>query len=111
MFRSSIPPTSISNFCVTQSNGVYFVGGSTREPSGIWFWKQGSEARLVLPSMDVDLTAIKSAMTEPRLVQFPSDNGSHAYGYFYPPASNNLGSDFKPPLLVKVCRIRGCNYG
>lgn len=106
-FRASIPPTSVSSFCATESNGLYFVGGSTKEPPAIWFWKKPGigKARMVLPSMDssVDLTPLQAAMSEPRLVEFPSE-GSHAFGYFYPPTnlSLDLGSQFKPPLLVKV---------
>lgn len=102
-----ILPTSFSSFCATQSNGLYFVGGSTKEPPAIWFWdKPGEEkAELVLPSMDpsVNLKPLQAVMSEPRLVEFPSGSG-HAYGYYYPPTnlSPNLGSDFKPPLLVKV---------
>lgn len=105
--RSSIPPTSISSFCATDSNGLYFVGGSTKEPPSIWFWEKPGigKARMVLPSMDtsVDLTPLQAAMSEPRLVEFPSED-SHAFGYFYPPInlSSDLGRDFKPPLLVKV---------
>lgn len=60
---------------------------------------------MVLPSMDksVDLSPLQAAMSEPRLVEFPSED-RHAFGYFYPPTnlSPDLGSDFKPPLLVKV---------
>lgn len=105
--RSSVPPTSISSFCATQSNGLYFVGGSTKEPPAIWFWEKPGigKAQMVLPSMDssVDLKPLQAAMSEPRLVQFPSGDG-RAFGYFYPPTnlSPDLGSDFKPPLLVKV---------
>jgi hypothetical protein len=47
-------------------------------------------------------------MAEPRLVEFPSED-SYAYGYFYAPTnlSPDLGSDFKPPLLVKVRESTG----
>ena len=106
--RSSIPPTSISSFCATTSNGLYFVGGSTKEPLAIWYWDKVGEgkARIMLPSMDtsVDLAPLQAVMSEPRLVQFPSDGDSFAFGYFYPPTnlSPGLGRDFKPPLLVKA---------
>ena len=51
----------------------------------------------------VDLAPLKAVMSEPYLIEFPSE-GSHAFGYFYPPTNlaPDLASDFKPPLLVKV---------
>lgn len=88
------------------------MGGSTKEPPAIWFWEKPGidEARMVLPSIDtsVNLTPIQEAMSEPKFVEFPSED-SHAFGYFYPPTnlSTELGSDFKPPLLVKV-RAKWC---
>lgn len=52
----------------------------------------------------VNLAPLQAVMSEPRLVQFPSDGESFAYGYFYPATnlSPDLGKDFKPPLLVKA---------
>jgi hypothetical protein len=83
------------------------VGGSTKEPPAIWFWETpgAGKARKVLSSLEssVNLAPLQAAMSEPRLIEFPSED-RHAFGYFYPPTnlSPELGNDFKPPLLVKV---------
>jgi dipeptidyl aminopeptidase/acylaminoacyl peptidase len=101
--RDHIPPTSLSSLCATDDSRIYFVGGSTTEPSALYCWDGQGVAQKVKASMDVDLTEIQAAMSKPQLIQYPSTGGvGYAYGYYYPPSRFTAGSDVKPPLLVKA---------
>lgn len=109
--RACLPTRSIS--CLAGSGNVlYFLGGSSSTPTGLWRWEKPGNADCVamevLSSMD-DLSilpTIRPFMSEPKLIQFPSDTSlgtGYAYGYFYAPVQdNNNNSGIKPPLLVKA---------
>lgn len=108
--RSCLPPMSIDSLTACGST-LYFLGGSTTSPRGLWCWERPGDtscvAKQVLSSMkSVDnLALLLQFFSEPVAIQFPSDCGvGHAYGYFYPPCnlSKNLPASFLPPLLVKA---------
>lgn len=104
--RSSLPPTSISSLTAS-GDALYFLGGSTTMPMGVWCWERPGDTNCVavqvLPSMQGnDLLTIQPFLSEPRYIKFPSDSLlglGFAYGYYYPPVQQ---SATKPPLLVKA---------
>jgi dienelactone hydrolase len=114
--RSCLPPTSIDSLtAAVGSNKLYFKGGSTKQPTGLWCWERPGDPTCVATellsslasSKDIDLKTLQQSMSEPTAIQFPSDCGvGHAFGYFYPPCKTNLAKDlptsFLPPLLVKA---------
>ena len=108
--RSCLPSKSIG--CLTASgNALFFLGGSTTTPTGLWWDRPGDAscvATEVLSSMD-DLSllpTIRPFMSEPKHIKFPSDSSlgvGYAYGYFYPPIGATVNDGrIKPPLLVKA---------
>lgn len=119
--RSCLPPTSIDSLTAcpssstnTNTNALYFKGGSTKQPTGLWCWERPGDPMCVatellssLANKNIDLATLQQSMSEPLAIQFPSDCGvGHAFGYFYPPCKTNLAKDlpssFLPPLLVKA---------
>jgi len=105
--REYIPPTSLSCLCATDDSMIYFVGGSITEPPAIWSWDGHGVATKVVDSIrdsTIHLKELQSVMSEPRLIQFPSQGGvGYAFGYYYPPTNrNNDETQLLPPLLVKA---------
>lgn len=112
--RSCIPPHSISSLAFSESEGsLYFFGGSTSTPPAVWVWKKpGDEECVAIPVFDPASnlfdpevwTALKSTMSDPKHVKFPSPTScsgvGYAYGYYYAPT--HISSETKPPLLVKA---------
>ena len=109
-------PSSIYSL-VACGTALYFLGGSTTSPVGIWCWTQPGNvscaATEILSSLQKQkeelISSITEFLSEPQLLKFPSaaDKGGpgYAYGHYYPP--NNLSPDltesnFRPPLLVKA---------
>jgi dienelactone hydrolase len=107
--RSCLPPTSIDSVTAT-GNTLYFLGGSTTTPTGIWCWERPGDSTCVAKELfsslkNDDLPKLQQSMSEPQAIQFPSDCGvGHAFGYFYPPCNlaKDLPASFLPPLLVKA---------
>jgi dipeptidyl aminopeptidase/acylaminoacyl peptidase len=104
-----LPVPSISHLTACDDS-IYFLGGSTNTPIGVWYWECPNDASSVptevYSTMRVDnLPELQAFFSEPKLIKFPSTAGvGHAYGYYYPPnnLSSSLPKDFKPPLLVKA---------
>ncbi|GAX12435.1 hypothetical protein FisN_2Hh267 [Fistulifera solaris] len=112
--RSCLPPHSISSLAYSDSEqALYFFGGSTSAPPAVWVWKTpGVDDSVAVPVFDPasDLfdadvwTHLKTAMSTPKHIKFPSPsscNGlGYAYGHYYPPSLSS--PEAKPPLLVKA---------
>ena len=84
-------------------NGIAaFIGGSATQPSAI--------ARLDLQTGAVqelrrssDLTVDPGYLSVPEVVEFPTENGLTAFGFYYAPKNQDYAApvDQRPPLLVK----------
>ncbi|GKZ01498.1 hypothetical protein MPSEU_001100400 [Mayamaea pseudoterrestris] len=104
-----MPVPSISHLTAC-GESVYFLGGSTKNPVGVWYWERPEDPSCtpveVYSTLRVDnLSELQSFFSEPKLMKFPSTEGvGYAYGYYYPPnnMSPSLPDTFKPPLLVKA---------
>jgi dipeptidyl aminopeptidase/acylaminoacyl peptidase len=103
--RTCLPPTSIGSLTAC-GNTLYFLGGSTNAPTGLWRWERpGDESCIateVLSSMKgKDLTPIQKYLSRPKQIRFPSTSVGlgFAYGYYYPPSQEVCVT---PPLLVKA---------
>jgi dipeptidyl aminopeptidase/acylaminoacyl peptidase len=84
-----------------RGNRVVFIGASATEPTSI--------VSLDLPGGDPArlrksrATAVDPGyLTEPRPIEFPTEAGLTAHGYFYPPRNRDFAAapQEKPPLLV-----------
>ena len=79
-----------------------FIGGSATQPSAI--------ARLDLQTGAIqelrrssDLTVDPGYLSAPEVVEFPTENGLTAFGFYYAPKNQDYAApvDQRPPLLVK----------
>lgn len=94
------PSTAISSLCRSESGVLYYMGGSTTDPPGVWKFVDGKH-ELILPSVDPSILApLKNIISEPQKVVYQSAKGRVAHGYYYPPRLDN--TLVKPPLLVKA---------
>lgn len=95
------PYSSISAPLVANGK-VVFTGGSATEPTAI--------VQMDLASGEIEILR-KSSLLEidegylsvPQPIEFPTENGLTAYGFFYPPQNKDYAASLetKPPLLVK----------
>ncbi|GAB4369924.1 MAG: S9 family peptidase [Elainellaceae cyanobacterium] len=96
-----IPYTSIGGLTVAQGY-VVFMGGSVTQPGAI--------VRLDLKSGQIDELRRSSEieieagyLSEPEVIEFPTEDGVTAYGFFYAPQNQDYEAPEgeRPPLLVK----------
>ena len=95
-----LPFTTISQVQAA-GNRVVFIGASASETTNV--------VSLALPSRSVEVLrqSRESAVDDgylawPRAIEFPTEHGLTAYGYFYRPRNRDYiaSADEKPPLLV-----------
>ena len=96
-----IPFTSIGSLRVDEERAL-FVGGSPTQPAAIVLMDLATETWAVLRKAN-ELEIDPGYLSIPEAIEFPTENGLTAHGYFYAPTN----ADFQapegetPPLLVK----------
>ncbi|MGE5819505.1 MAG: S9 family peptidase [Deltaproteobacteria bacterium] len=98
--RIDLPYTVISQVRVEDSRLV-FVGASATETSSIVALDLGSrDVRVLHRSRESQVDA--GYLSPARAIEFPTERGLAAHGYFYPPRNRDYAApaDEKPPLLV-----------
>ncbi|MEL7036074.1 MAG: S9 family peptidase [Cyanobacteria bacterium J06592_8] len=96
-----IPYTSISGIKVSGGR-ILFIGSSSTEASAVIRLNfSDGEMSVLKRSTDIDIDKGYLSVAEP--VEFPTENGQTAYGFFYKPTNKDYtaSSDQKPPLIVK----------
>jgi dipeptidyl aminopeptidase/acylaminoacyl peptidase len=95
------PYSAISGLKVAPGYAV-FIGGSTTDPSAI--------VRLDLQTGEIEALRRSSTLkidpgyiSKPEPIEFPTENGLTAYGFYYPPQNSDYQApaEERPPLLVK----------
>lgn len=96
-----VPYTEIGGIHVAAGR-VVFSGGSATEPNVI------AQLNLATNQVEVlrrssELVLDSGYLSVPKVLEFPTENGLAAYGFFYPPQNQDYvaPSDELPPLLVK----------
>lgn len=95
-----IPFTSI--WAVRAALGaIYFMGGSPAQPASLIRLDVDSNRYQVIKST-TQLHANEAYLSLPQVIEFPTEHGLTAFGFFYPPQNADFkGPDGeKPPLLV-----------
>ena len=95
-----LPFTTISQ---VQAAGdrVVFIGASSTEPTSIVSLNLTTkELEVLRRSREIEVDA--GYLANPRAIEFPTEGGLTAHGYFYPPQNRDYvgPADEKPPLLV-----------
>ena len=84
------------------SNGkVLFIGGSASEPAGIVLLDLETKEMKVLRRAS-EATIEMDYLSQPEVIEFPTENGLTAYANYYPPADKDYTAPAGelPPLLV-----------
>ena len=83
-------------------NRVLFRAGSPTQPLSIIDFDLTTRASNVLQRAN-KIQVDEGYISEPELIEFPTENGLTAHGFFYPPKNKDFGgpANEKPPLLVK----------
>ncbi|EAW38902.1 S9 family peptidase [Lyngbya sp. PCC 8106] len=96
-----IPYTTISGIKVSGGR-ILFIGGSSTEPSAV-VRLNFSDGEMTELKRSTDLEIDTNYLSVAESIEFPTDNGQTAYGFFYPPTNKDYTAPTgeKPPLLVK----------
>jgi dipeptidyl aminopeptidase/acylaminoacyl peptidase len=95
-----LPFTTISHVQVS-GDRVVFIGASSTDATAIVSLNLVTKKFAVLRRSQ-EKAVDAGYLTEPRAVEFPTEDGLTAHGHFYPPRNRDYVSpaDEKPPLLV-----------
>ena len=95
-----LPFTAISQVRVA-GDRVVFIGASSTEPTTIISLNLASKELEVL-RRSREIAIDSGYLAEARAIEFPTEGGLTAHGYFYPPRNRDFAApvDEKPPLLV-----------
>jgi dipeptidyl aminopeptidase/acylaminoacyl peptidase len=96
-----IPYTSLGGLRVGEGYAA-FMGGSATQPSAIVRLDlQTEQIEELRRSSQIDVDA--GYLSEPEVIEFPTEEGLTAYGFFYPPKNRDYTAPAgeRPPLLVK----------
>jgi dipeptidyl aminopeptidase/acylaminoacyl peptidase len=96
-----VPYTSISGLQVSAGIAA-FIGGSALQPSAIVRLDLATGKTQELRRA-TDLAIDPGYMSQPRTIEFPTENGLTAYGLYYAPNNQDFAAPEadRPPLLVK----------
>ncbi|MGK7960951.1 S9 family peptidase [Crocosphaera sp.] len=86
----------------SQGKQVVFVGSSTIEPASIIYLDLNlSQTSVLKSSCQIDIET--GYFSQPELIEFSTENGLTAYGWYYPPQNKDytFPDEELPPLLVK----------
>jgi dipeptidyl aminopeptidase/acylaminoacyl peptidase len=95
-----LPFTAISQVRAAGDH-VVFIGSSSAEPTSIVSLNLGTKKLEVLRKSRE--TAVAAGyLADPRAIEFPTEGGLTAHGYFYPPRNRDYAApaNESPPLLV-----------
>lgn len=95
------PYTDISALKVTSEQAV-FLGGSPTEPTAV-VQLDLETLKLTVLRRASNLVLDPGYLSVPETIEFPTENGLTAYGFFYRPQNKDYSGpvDERPPLLVK----------
>ena len=92
-----LPFTTFSNLQV-HGNTLYFIGASPTEVSSLIQYDFKTIKRIRISKK---LSLDPSYISVPETIEFPTENGKTAFGFFYPPKNKDYKGTDKPPLIVK----------
>jgi dipeptidyl aminopeptidase/acylaminoacyl peptidase len=96
-----IPYTDISGLRVTNGKAV-FLGGSATAPTALVVMDIKTQ-ELEVVKVSSQVTVSSDYFSVPEAIAFPTEQGSTAYGFYYPPCNPDYIAieGEKPPLIVK----------
>ena len=99
--RIDVPYTDIGYLCAARGRAV-FRAGSPKEPFAIVEMDLANRRTKALQRAN-KIQIDPGYISEPQPIEFPTENGLTAHGFFYPPKNRDFQAapNEKPPLLVK----------
>jgi dipeptidyl aminopeptidase/acylaminoacyl peptidase len=99
--RIEAPYTDISYVCAASGRALFRAGSPTEPFSVIDFDLPARQAKVLRRQSKVTVDAGYYSRAE--AIEFPTENGLTAHGFFYPPRNRDFDApgDERPPLLVK----------
>ncbi|MCP5506519.1 MAG: S9 family peptidase [Chlamydiales bacterium] len=94
-----LPFTSYGSFKVVGSK-LYFTGASPTELRVLASFDV-KEKKLKRLRKSKELTIDREYLSSPEVIEFPTEGGKTAYGFYYPPKNKNYEGTGHPPLIVK----------
>jgi dipeptidyl aminopeptidase/acylaminoacyl peptidase len=94
-----LPFTSYGSFKVI-SDGFYFTGASPQELPVLAQYDL-KEKKLERIRKSKELTIDRGYISDPEMIEFPTEEGKVAYGFYYPPKNKEYEGTDRPPLIVK----------
>jgi dienelactone hydrolase len=92
-----LPFTTLSHLQV-HGNTLYFIGASPVEVSSLIRYDFKTVERIRISKK---LSLDPSYISIPETIEFPTENGNMAFGFFYPPKNKDFKGTDQPPLIVK----------
>ena len=96
-------PTPYTEVVSVRASGgtAFFAAGSPTETPAVVVWDSAT-GKLTTLYRPVTLDLDPGALSIPEVVEFPTEGGLTAYGFFYPPTNRDYvgPADTAPPLLV-----------
>jgi dipeptidyl aminopeptidase/acylaminoacyl peptidase len=94
------PYTDISYVCAAPGRAVFRAGSPTGTASIVDFDLKTRASTTLQRAGKIKIDP--GYVSTPRTIEFPTENGLTAQGFFYPPQNQDFtATDAKPPLLVK----------
>ena len=96
-------PMQFGGVVSTESNDLYFIGGSPSTPTSVYKWNLEKKGPAEILMCSSALSFSEDIISVPKQIEFPTTLGT-AYGYYYAPANGSFKctTESAPPLLVKA---------
>ena len=99
--RIDVPFTEISFVCASSGRAVFRAGSRTEPLSIVEMNLATRETKVLQRANKIEIDP--GYISEPQSIEFPTENGLTAHGFFYPPKNRDFAApaDERPLLLVK----------
>jgi dipeptidyl aminopeptidase/acylaminoacyl peptidase len=96
-------PMQFGGVIGTESNDLYFIGGSPSTPPSVYKWNLEKKGPAEILACSSSLSFSDDLISVPKQIEFPTTLGT-AYGYYYAPKNGGFKctTEKAPPLLVKA---------
>jgi len=97
----NLPYTDISSVKARGETVVFLAGSPTESTAIVKLNLASGERELLRKSSDLSIDS--GYLSVPEMLEFPTENGLTAFGFFYPPKNQDFAAPAgeKPPLVVK----------
>lgn len=94
-------PYTVISSVNAQNHDAFFIGGAPNKPQGIRSLNLKS-TKITTIKRSTSLHVDKDYLSTPKVIEFPTESGFNAHGFYYPPTNKEVKGpeDELPPLIV-----------